>query len=461
MVPALFYSSNELRCKSPRQVPGTVVLEVTMNGVDFSVSGKVFSFAADASVMEVFPTSGPPVGGTFVTITGSYFVQGMELYCRFGDIIVPFARYVSSNEIICISPPSSMHRAEAVFVEVTNNNHTFSNNMVPFFYHPTVDVLVVNPTRGPSTLEETPVVVKGTNFRDEASLSCRIDDLVVAAQYLSPTELVCFVPAHFPGTFALEVSLNGADFTTSAVEFTYDPSVLVTQIWPVLGPAAMGGSILTIRGDGFYQNTDLACRLGQAVVPAHFINNQTILCKTPPSRPGLVSVEVTNNMIHFSASGLQFLYVPDASVYAVTPSKGPATGQYPVFFTGSNFLNTTALGCKFDSLEVRGHFLSPRVVMCVAPQRFAGSIDYAKIVTVEVRYLEAPHASHASYSRRNRRDHFPLFQISFSKYELFVPLQVTNNGLDYTDSGVKFQFYDRCQQGTSFAPLIRKLAINT
>jgi hypothetical protein len=208
--------------------------------------------------------------------------------------------------------------------------------------------------------------------------------------------------------FAVEVTLNGQDWSVSGVEFSYDVPLEVSDIWPVMGPAATGGTVLTVRGRGFVQSTDLSCRFGHTLVPATYLSDDTLLCAAPPSAPGLVSFEVTNSRLAFSTSGTQFMYVPDASVYALNPTQGPASGQYAVFVLGSNFVNSTALRCRFDSQIVRATFLSPRLLACLAPSRSAGLAEFAKSSVV---------------------------------------VEVSNNGLDYSDSRVTFDFYDRCRPG--------------
>ena len=120
-----------------------------------------------------------------------------------------------------------------------------------------------------------------------------------------------------------------------------------------------------------------------------------------------MTVEVTCNGLEYSNSRSEFLYVRDASVVAVKPERGLATGQYPVFVMGSNFVNTTALGCRFDRVAVRATFISSRVLSCPAPSRTAGTLEIMSTAHVEV----------------------------------------TNNGMDYTDSRVAFEYYTECDDG--------------
>jgi len=429
--PATFYTANQIRCRSPRRVPGPVILEITMNGQDFTNSGKIFTFYAGANVMSINPSNGPPTGGSVVTVAGNFFRDSPSLVCRFGDIVVPVLRYASVTEIVCISPPQHNHRSDTVFLEVSNNNFTFSSNLFSFEYHPKVEVQTLNPTHAPSIQPQTEVVVTGINFRPTQNLSCIIDGNILPAKYLSPSQLLCNVPSHASGEFPLEISLNGQDFSVSNVLFSYDTPVSVTAVWPVLGAAAIGGTVVSVNGTGFLQTTDLSCRFGNTVVAASFISDSRLICESPPGLPGLVALEVSNNRRDFSTSGNGFLYVADPSIYAINPRKGPATGQYPVYVVGNNFVNTTSLRCRFDRWVVHATFISPRVVVCMAPQRFAGPSEFAAQVVVDVSI------------RKNDK----LILGFITLMTVVCIWQVSVNGLDYTDDRVVFDYYDRCLEG--------------
>ena len=70
-------------------------------------------------------------------------------------------------------------------------------------------------------------------------------------------------------------------------------------------------------------------------------------------------------------------------------------------------MNTTALRCKFDSVVVRATYVSPALVVCIAPSRTAGSLEIGGLAAVEV----------------------------------------SNNGLDFSESRVTFEYYTKCDRG--------------
>eukprot|EP00126_Sphaerothecum_destruens_P011154 Sdes_comp20866_c0_seq1m17759 len=65
------------------------------------------------------------------------------------------------------------------------------------------------------------VQVHGTGFQNIQTLSCKFGSISVPASFHSATLITCSAPPHSPGVVAVEVSLNGNQFTNSLVFFTY------------------------------------------------------------------------------------------------------------------------------------------------------------------------------------------------------------------------------------------------
>jgi hypothetical protein len=405
-VPAVWHSSTEVRCIAPRHAPSTIYLEISMDGKDFSYSGFSFEFYVGAAVTKLVPSNGPITGNTLVTVYGNNFARSDSLVCRFGSTHVPITSFLSSTAVTCLCPPSDGH-SKSLVVEISNNNFTFSDNRARFVYDLPATISALSPSSGSSS-GGTEVLVLGHNFIDTPSLACKFDGTVVAARYLSASQLLCDSPPHSPAGVAVEVTLNRMDYTHSGTVFQFHDRPTVTSIWPVAGPAFAGRSAITVFGSGFIKTVDLSCRFGHMTLPATWINGNKIACRSPKSSVGLVGVSVTNNGHDFSSGRSQFLFQQDASVYRLTPSRGLHTGQYSVFVSGSNFVNSTALGCRFGNLAVRAIFISRRLVTCIAPSRVAGSIEVV----------------------------------------ISVPTEVTNNGLDYTNSGVLFEYLPSCIKGS-------------
>ncbi len=179
----------------------------------------------------------------------------------------------------------------------------------------------------------------------------------------------------------------------------------VTRILPVSGPSYRG-SVVTVHGSGFLNKETLTCRFDDTIVPATWWSPAHMSCRAPGGPPRLMLFEVSNNAKDFTSSGLTYWRQPDASVHKIVPDRGLATGQTLVFVRGSNFVNTTALRCKFESLEVRATYISSRLVTCIAPSHIGGVLN----ITGK------------------------------------VPVEVSNNARDYTSSSVMYEYIQDCPE---------------
>lgn len=75
---------------------------------------------------------------------------------------------------------------------------------------------------------------------------------------------------------------------------------------------------------------------------------------------------------------------------------------------GSNFLNTSSLGCLFGDMKSRGFYLTNSSMLCLAPSPIG-------------------RAAYKSYSN--------------------VPVEVTVNGYDYSNSNITFLYNEPCDVG--------------
>ena len=245
-VRATFISSRLVRCLTPSQpVSRTVALEVSTNGgVDFSTSRVTFVFHPTVSVTTLTPQTGPTLGGTLLSVSGAHFIPSMSLKCRFGEIEV-VGVFVSSSQLNCTAPPS---HAGGANVDVSVNGVSFSVSGVTFTYQDSVSVLMLAPYAGP-VAGGTNVSVIGTNLLPGSV--CRFGEAPSShSTWISSYEVTCSSPAHEHGSYALEVTNNVQDWTTSRVHFSFVSPVQVRAVRPVLGPEH-GGTLVEVEGGPF------------------------------------------------------------------------------------------------------------------------------------------------------------------------------------------------------------------
>ena len=123
----------------------------------------------------------------------------------------------------------------------------------------------------------------------------------------------------------VEVTLNGQQFTSDGVAFTYVRAAAVSWVWPVQG-AAEGGTPLTVYGSGFSAASEslgyLQCRLNGTVVRAQLLSGgEAMVCSSVAGWAGYVSVEVSTNGADFTSDGLQY-----ESVWSVVSGLAPWSG---------------------------------------------------------------------------------------------------------------------------------------
>eukprot|EP00325_Prymnesiales_sp_UTEX-LB-985_P024256 CAMPEP_0174732634 /NCGR_PEP_ID=MMETSP1094-20130205/59769_1 /TAXON_ID=156173 /ORGANISM="Chrysochromulina brevifilum, Strain UTEX LB 985" /LENGTH=124 /DNA_ID=CAMNT_0015935175 /DNA_START=33 /DNA_END=404 /DNA_ORIENTATION=- len=121
------------------------------------------------------------------------------------------------------------------------NAQQYTEDEVAFSYYAEPSVSALRFDRGP-TSGGTSVAVQGSSFRGGSVYRCRFGmDEVNATYSAEDDELQCVSPSSTAaGNVAVEVSLNGQQFTTSEVGFEYYAEVIVSHLMPSAGPRQGG-----------------------------------------------------------------------------------------------------------------------------------------------------------------------------------------------------------------------------
>ena len=384
---ALFISSKEVRCKTPKMIPSKTFVEFFDGMSDMTSSNGLFvTFSKDSFISKIYPTFGSPVGGTVVTISGTFpFVDygekdRLEVLCYFGEFEV-FAVSVSTNEIVCVSPPSSnLFASKTVQVTVGRQKGiSYSNSFSWFEYVKGADIIELNPAHG-NKFGGTHIIVTGSHFKNVHTLSCKFGDLnPVPATFISTRKLSCQSP---PQSVAepveVEVSTNGQDFSSSRAIFTYLDSFSVSSIWPTSASVERLGKV-TITGAGFTNTIQLSCSFGGVLVKAIFQSPSSISCRVPRNKPGPTFFQIIDdrfsNNANFTSQKKQFLYYKEPTIFDFHPKNGMIHGGTPVFIIGTNFFNTSSSFCRFDHRITRATILTRSLVLCPSPPRVDDSLS--------------------------------------------------------------------------------------
>ncbi|WP_416193271.1 IPT/TIG domain-containing protein [Nitrobacter sp. TKz-YC01] len=268
---------------TPAHAAGAVAVAVTTPGG--TVNSGSFTYAAPApTVTSVAPNTGPPAGGTPVTITGTNFTGATAV--TFGGTPATGVTVVNDTTITATTPA---HAAGAVAVAVTTSGGT---NSLPngFTYSALApSIISVTPNTGPAT-GGTPVTITGTNFTGATAVTFG-GAPATGVTVVNDTTITATTPAHAAGAVAVAVTTPGG--TNSLPNgFTYSalaPSII--SVTPNTGPAT-GGTPVTITGTNFTGATAVTFG-GTAATSITVINDSTITATTPAHAAGSVAVAVT------------------------------------------------------------------------------------------------------------------------------------------------------------------------
>jgi hypothetical protein len=294
--------------------------------------------------------AGPLRGGVRITITGNNMILASrnftagKMFCRFGTysasapsiqwVWTPIS-YLTPSSISCASPPSAA--AIRSLVGVTFNGQTFQTSpAVTFSYF---SVKTVHPPFG-GWLGNTILQVFG-DFLDSMEGSspqyeCRFSSLVNSDNNQSSISNSSMNSSSWNSTNQTNNNTNVSNGNITDNNNNSTPGVIVR------------------------------------ITPASFRAPNTIICRTPAFTLGTAKVSISLADSEFSDDQIFFEYIDESFVDRAVPDVGPLTGGFPVNLIGTNFVNSSILGCRFRSstfdIVVPGIFISNTSVSCNAPR---------------------------------------------------------------------------------------------
>ncbi|RZT79400.1 LPXTG-motif cell wall-anchored protein [Micromonospora violae] len=352
--------------------PGAVgpasVLVSTVNGTSPPLAYTYLADGSGALVTGLAPTSGPTVGGTTVTITGTGFtgVAGVDFNGLPGT---GFTVNPAGTTITVVTPPNPAGPAavELIFPAGEVTAPTFT------YIAPTITSIV--PDTGPNT-GGTTVTITGTGFTGATGVTFGDTPGTNLVVDPSGTSLTVVTPPGPVGPVDVTVLVPGAN-ATAPNGFTYvaaPPSA--ASITPNAGPQS-GGQTVTITGAGFIPGDTTVTFDG---VPATNVTvnagGTSLTAVTPPGAVGPAVVVVSTG--GGTAAPLDYTYLADGSAATVTglnPTTGPTSGGTTVTITGTGF--TGATGVSFDGVPGTGFTVNPggTTITVVTPPNTAGPAD--------------------------------------------------------------------------------------
>ncbi|MEH3053791.1 MAG: IPT/TIG domain-containing protein, partial [Patulibacter minatonensis] len=269
---------------------GTVDVRVTTpGGQSANTAADNYTYVAQPTVTSVSPGSGPEVGGTSVTISGTNFigVSGASAV-QFGGSNASSYTVVNATTITATAPAGT----GTADVRVTGTGGTSANTSADDYdYVPQPTVTNLSPSTGPVT-GGTNVTITGTGFTGASAVRFGATN-ATGYTVVNSTTITATAPAG-SGTVDVRVTTTGGQSAnTSADDYVYIPAPTVTNVAPGSGPET-GGTSVTITGTSFSGLSGAsAVRFGATNAVSYTVVNATTITATAPAGTGTVDVRVT------------------------------------------------------------------------------------------------------------------------------------------------------------------------
>ncbi|MEM7168280.1 MAG: IPT/TIG domain-containing protein, partial [Planctomycetota bacterium] len=370
-----FVDSMTLTAITPAHAVGPVLVTVSSSNGTGALAGGFTYSDGSPTVTEIAPTSGSPLGGATVTVTGTNFTATSTV--SFGGTPSPAVTFISATTLEAVTPP---HTPGLVAVQVTNS---FGTGILPAAYTYEMSPMIsgISPVNG-SSAGGTTVTIMGSGFN---AFTVVLFDAAAATNvtFIDANTLEADTPPHAPGAVDVLVqNLNGSDLAIGA--FTYNATPSLLSVTPSSG-SETGGETVTLNGTGF--TADAVVSFDGIAAATTFISGTTLEAVTPPHAGGPVDVEI----VTVNGSSLlpgAYTYIADLQLTSITPTIGPIAGGATVTLTGTGFDGTTTV--TFDGIAATGLTVFNATTMSVlTPAHAAGTVDVAVMSGPDIAILSA------------------------------------------------------------------------
>ena len=358
-------SDTSITATTPGHAAGAVdVVITTPNGT--ATGTGAYTYGAAPTFSSIAPATGPAIGGTGVTITGTNLAGATSV--TFGGTAATGVTGVSDTSITATTPG---HAAGAVDVVITTPNGTATGTGA-YTYGAAPTFSSITPSIGP-TIGGTGVTITGTNLAGVTSVTFG-GTAATGVTGVSDTTIAATTPFHAAGLVNVVVTTpNGTVTGTNAYNYTTTAAPTFTSIAPATGPVA-GGTAITITGTNFVAGGLLGVRIGG--VPATSVvrsSATTITAVTPAGTAGAKDVVITNNDGQTATKTGAYTYFTVPTFTGIAPAAGPIAGGNSVTITGTNLIGTTGVtfgGTAGTAVTV----VSATQITVTAPAKAAGVV---------------------------------------------------------------------------------------
>ncbi|XP_054992667.1 fibrocystin [Sorex araneus] len=335
-----------------------VLMIVRPFGLAISADGGGLFLHVEPKLAAVEPSRASEIGGTWTTIQGSN-LEDVSLVL-FGSQSCTINSTVSnSRRIKCKVPPREKDGA-TVNVTVMIGDHSAVLPMA-FTYVSSLNPVITSLSRNRSSIAGGETLLIGMMLLPNCTnldVEVHIKDTPARVGALTSQGLEVALPALPAGLHKISVFINGISIRSQGIDLRIQYITEVFNIEPCCG-SLLGGTILSISGEGFSQDPDLVQVLvGNRSCVLVTSTDRSICCETPPAPalPGAGAVALTVAVIVCTGLG----------PLACGPSPGLMGKRFTFTYEAAATPVVTALqGAVVDSslrLSVHGNHVSDAVL---------------------------------------------------------------------------------------------------
>lgn len=359
------------------------------------------------TISGISPSSGPLVGGTSVTITGTNFTGATDV--AFGSVSVDAASFTvnSATQITATTPAQETPGAVSVAVTVPGATVTQANAFTytapaaqPYIYD-------ISPYTGPLA-GGTTVTITGDDFATTGTVVVEFGDAAATSVTVNTaTQITCKAPSHAFGTVDVKVVNPDGQSDTLFMAYTYRDATALTKDVPVNGNSSSGQlyyyfdvpagvtqvkitTTTTVADDildlgvngpvwGDYSDDVYATDLCSYT----YSGNETVVFNTAPVQAGRYYILVARvesgpaGVFSITATYTLGSTVPAPVVDFLISGNGVTTGGSYIWVCGSNFATVGNVTVTFDGIAATDVFVEAdaTTIYCTTPAHAAGAVD--------------------------------------------------------------------------------------
>ena len=367
-IPFTVLSATTIAVTTPAHSAGPVGLTVTTPyGTSPDGASSTFAFDPAPAIASVSPQTGPPSGGTVVTVTGTGLTRATTI--SFGTVTATNLVRVSDTTLRVTTPA---HASGPVDVLVTTPGGTSAAGAgARYAFGSPPAVTGLSAVAGPLT-GGTVVTISGTGLGEATAVqfgSVAGTGLV----RVSDSSLRITAPAQAEGAVTVRVvNANGTSPETDKGLFTYVGVPAVSALSTPAGPLSGAAVVITGTRLGLATGVDFGTTPGTGLVRV----SDTELRITAPGRPaGPVDVRVTTpGGVSPVVPAGQFTYQAVPTVTALSPALAPTKGGGSVTLTGTAYDRVSAVTFGGVAATTVTRLSATQLVVTVPPQA-EGDVD--------------------------------------------------------------------------------------